>query len=197
MQCADTKETNPKDAIGANKLPIGLVPSTGINLAAVAFLEGASKYGRYNWRIAGVKTSIYYDAVQRHLEKYWNGEEEDRETGVPHLASALACIMIIADAKACGQLNDDRPPMLDVNRQIMELEEIAHNVRALFADRDPHQWTIQDPTTDRIPEAATARFFPEKAVPEKAVPEKVMTWPSPFAINQQVGSIQPTRKGNQ
>ena len=181
MQPADTKETNPKDAIGVRKLPIGLVPSTGVNLAAVAFLEGAMKYGRYNWRVAGVKTSIYYDAAMRHLEKYWNGEECDGETGVPHLASAIACIMIIADAKACGKLNDDRPPVLDVNRQIKELEEIAHNVRTLFADRDPHQWTIQDPATDQIPEAASARFFPEK----------VMTWPSPFA------TIQGAQKGNQ
>lgn len=176
MGPADSKDTNPKDAIGVRKLPIGLVPSTGINLAAVAFLEGAMKYGRYNWRVAGVKTSIYYDAAMRHMEKYWNGEECDWETGVPHLASAIACLMIIVDAKACKKLTDDRPPFADINLQIHKLEAVANQVRNRFADRTPHQWTINDPIPGPIPEAASARFFTE---PEPAPKETVMTWPSP------------------
>lgn len=140
------KDTNPKDAIGATKLPIGLVPSTGINLASVAFLEGATKYGRYNWRVAGVRTSIYYDAAMRHLEKYWNGEDVDGETGVPHLASALACIMIIEDARCAEKLEDDRPPRADVSAQIAELDRMAARVRDLFSSHSPKQWTIQDVT---------------------------------------------------
>lgn len=153
MGPVDSKDTNPKDAIGVRKLPIGLVPSTGINLAAVAFLEGAMKYGRYNWRVAGVKSSIYYDAAMRHLEKYWNGEEYDWETDVPHLASAIACLMIIVDAKACHKLDDDRPPFADVNAQIHDLEDIANGVRNRFADRKPYQWTINDAEPRTLPAA--------------------------------------------
>lgn len=175
MGPVETKDTNPKDAIGVRKLPIGLVPSTGINLAAIAFLEGAMKYGRYNWRVAGVKTSIYYDAAMRHMEKYWNGEECDWETGVPHLASAIACLMIIVDAKACKKLTDDRPPFADINLQIHDLEAVANQVRNRFADRTPYQWTIEDsPLAQPVPEAATARFFEESAPKET-----VMTWPVP------------------
>ena len=48
-----TKPTNPKDAIGAAKLPLHLVPDTLRIYAAMAFAEGASKYGAYNWRAAG------------------------------------------------------------------------------------------------------------------------------------------------
>jgi len=168
MGPADSKDTNPKDAIGVRKLPIGLVPSTGINLAAVAFLEGAMKYGRYNWRVAGVKSSIYYDAAMRHLEKYWNGEECDWETGVPHLASTIACIMIIADAKACHKLDDDRPPFADVTAQIHDLEDIANGVRNRFADRKPYQWTIND---------SEPRILP--AAPPQA--ETTTKWPCPPA----------------
>lgn len=165
MGPVETKDTNPKDAIGVRKLPIGLVPSTGINLASLAFLEGAMKYGRYNWRVAGVKTSIYYDAAMRHMEKYWNGEECDWETGVPHLASAIACLMIIADAKACGKLSDDRPPFADVGLQIHDLEAVANQVRNRFADRTPHQWTIEDnrgvhPTLPPPPAAETTMPWP-------------------------------------
>lgn len=165
MEPVETKDTNPKDAVGARKLPVGLVPSTGVNLAALAFLEGAMKYGRYNWRVAGVRTSIYYDAAMRHLEKYWNGEECDWETGVPHLASALACIMIIADAKVCKKLTDDRPPFADVNAQIHDLEGVANGVRNRFADRTPRQWTIEDGNPH----------------PTTAPAEENMTWPAPPA----------------
>lgn len=169
MGPVDSKDTNPKDAIGVRKLPIGLVPSTGINLAAVAFLEGAMKYGRYNWRVAGVKTSIYYDAAMRHMEKYWNGEECDWETEVPHLASALACIMIIVDAKACHKLADDRPPFADVNAQIRDLEGTANQVRNRFADLTPHQWTIED----AAPGTTTAVPLPQV--------ETMTKWPVPPA----------------
>ena len=92
------KPTNPKDALGSTKLPTSLVPSSLLVLATQAFAEGASKYGSYNWRAAGVRASIYKAAHDRHMERYWNGEDADPVTGVPHLASAVACLAIINDA---------------------------------------------------------------------------------------------------
>src|SRR5882724_2517752 len=103
------KPSNPKDIIGSNKLPMGLVPATTKAYLALGHAEGHIKYGLVNWREAGVKASIYLDALERHIEKWKNGEEEDPETTVPHLANALACISIIVDAKECGKLIDDRP----------------------------------------------------------------------------------------
>lgn len=187
MQCVDTpesKDTNPKDAVGATKLPIGLVPSTGINLAAVAFLEGAMKYGRYNWRAAGVQASIYYDAAMRHLEKYWNGEECDLKTGVPHLASAIASIMIIADAKVCGKLTDDRPPKAEIDKQIRDLEVIARLVREQFASHKPHQWTIND---DPTPQLGSRLVGVTGSATDPAI--NIMRWPT------QPGQFVPTTFG--
>ena len=91
--------SNPKDRIGATKLPLTLVPDTLSVFAAMAFAEGASKYGAYNWRIGGARASIYIDAMRRHVAKWWNGEDIDPETGIPHLASAVACLSIILDAE--------------------------------------------------------------------------------------------------
>ncbi len=101
---------NPKDAIGATKLPLHLIPGTAKTYMALALLEGALKYGKYNWRVAGVRASIYIDALERHTEKWKDGQETDPKTGVPHLASVMACAGIILDARACGMLTDDRPP---------------------------------------------------------------------------------------
>lgn len=141
---AEPKDTNPKDAIGVKKLPLHLVPASGIALAALAFLEGALKYGKYNWRVAGVRNSVYLDAMMRHLHKYQNGQDVDPHTGVSHLASVIACAMIIIDAQICGKLNDDRPPRAPVDRYIDVLAEDVARLQELFKDHQPHQYTIED-----------------------------------------------------
>lgn len=144
----DTKDTNPKDAIGCKKLPLHLVPSSGIAMTAMAFVEGALKYGKYNWRVAGVRNSIYLDAMKRHYEKYLNGEDVDLKTGVSHLASICACAMIIMDARLCGKLTDDRPPRAPVGDLIDLLAEDVARLQALFKDHHPHQHTIADGQKD-------------------------------------------------
>lgn len=138
------KETNPKDAIGSAKLHVGLVPDTLVVFAAMAFTEGAAKYGRFNWRVAGVRASIYHDALRRHLAKWWNGEDCDPETGVPHLASVVACAAILIDAGALDKLTDDRPPPAPLGLEITLAEAVAGKVKELFAEHDPKQWTIRD-----------------------------------------------------
>lgn len=138
------KATNPKDVIGSGKLPLELVPQTAVVEESLAYLEGASKYGRYNWRVGGVRTSIYAAAMLRHFVKWWNGEDADPDTRVPHLASMRACLGIMIDARECGKLTDDRPPPAPLGRMIAAAEQIATHVRAMFADKSPKQWTIAD-----------------------------------------------------
>ena len=140
----ETKDTNPKDAIGATKLPMHLIPGSAKAHMAIAFLEGALKYGKYNWRVAGVRASIYLDAMERHLEKWKNGEETDPLTGVPHLASVMACSAIILDAKAVGKLTDDRPPAAPVSKMIDDLAPVVRYLQLLYEGESPHQYTIED-----------------------------------------------------
>lgn len=142
------KPTNPKDAIGSDKLPLGLVPSSLIAFTSLAFLEGASKYGRYNWRIAGVRASIYNDALARHMAAWWNGEDIDPQTGVPHLANAAACIAILIDAGESKALNDDRPPRQPTGAMIRWLAVKVPEIKALFKDHNPKQYTILDSKED-------------------------------------------------
>lgn len=138
------KDTNPKDVIGSNKLPLSIVPSTLVVFASLGFLEGALKYGRFNWRIAGVRSSIYLDALKRHIAAYENGEDNDPNTGVPHLSNAHACIGIIQDAKVCGKLTDDRAPRAPVGELIRSLEAEVVRLKTLFKEHHPHQYTIDD-----------------------------------------------------
>ncbi len=106
----ETKDTNPKDAIGISKAPLSVVPATALYLDAMALMEGALKYGRHNWREAGIRYSVYYDAMMRHMTAWWEGEDVDADSGLPHPAKAMACLTILLDAMVLENGHDDRPP---------------------------------------------------------------------------------------
>lgn len=163
-----TKPSNPKDIIGSRKLDLGLVPYTLLVCAARALLEGALKYGRFNWRLAGVRASIYHAALLRHVGKWWNGQNCDKKTRVHHLDNAIACLCIIRDAELYGKLTDDRPPCPDPDAMALlidEGEEIVAHLREEFKDHSPRQYTIADTprrepvTIDALPGEAHCRDY--------------------------------------
>jgi hypothetical protein len=116
-----SKSPNPKDIIGLTKPPVHLVPPILEVEAAMAFLDGAKKYGAYNWREHPVLYSVYHAACKRHLGQAWDGENIDAKSKVKHLAHAVACIAILLDAEACGCLIDDRPTPGGVSKRIEDL----------------------------------------------------------------------------
>lgn len=141
----DQKLTNPKDHIGSSKLHLDLVPDTMVVFAAMGFLEGALKYGKFNWRKAGIRLSIYWAALERHRMKFCAGEWADPKTKVPHLSSMLACLGIIVDAFVSGKLTDDRPPAQpELSLFIDKQSDLVAHLKEQFRDCNPHQHTIND-----------------------------------------------------
>lgn len=132
---ADSKPSNPKDAAATNRLDLSLFPSTARAYGALAMVEGDQKYGGYNYRKAGVMASIYYAAANRHMDKWYNGEDVDPKTGVPHLANALACIAVLIDGIEMDNWTDDRPPKLDVAGLLNRFEEKVGKLREIFPRR--------------------------------------------------------------
>lgn len=104
-----TKPSNPKDAIGSLKPALSTVPCPVLFELGAAMTEGC-KYGRHNYRVIGVRASVYYDAAMRHLMSWWEGQDIDPDSGLPHIVKAMACMAILRDADLTGNLNDDRPP---------------------------------------------------------------------------------------
>lgn len=141
---SSSKPTNPKDLIGSTKLPLHLWPTTATAAGSIALLNGALKYGRANWRVIGVRATIYYDAALRHLAAWMEGEECDPDDGVPHLSAALACIAILIDAKYAGKLNDDRNVTGGFAFAREELTEIVEDLKKRHADKNPRHYTIED-----------------------------------------------------
>lgn len=139
--------TNPKDMVGSSKIPIHLWPETATVMGAVGLLDGALKYGRTNWRVAGVRASIYYDACKRHINKWFEGEDSDPDSGLPHLAHALACLAIVVDAQAAGKLNDDRMVQGGYANLVSELTPHVARLKELHSNSSPKHFTIQDKET--------------------------------------------------
>lgn len=100
---------NPKSIEGAKKTQLQLVPPPAIEEMGKVMQLGAKKYGAYNWRKNSVAASVYQGAALRHLMQWYEGEDIDSESGASHLGHAMSCLAILLDAKAKGNLIDDRP----------------------------------------------------------------------------------------
>src|SRR3972149_8197470 len=96
------KLSNPKDAVGCSKAPFSTVPARVMAEIGLALLEGSCKYGRHNYRTVGVRASIYYDACFRHLTAWWEGQDIDPDSGLPHIVKALACLTVLRDSQTAG-----------------------------------------------------------------------------------------------
>lgn len=138
------KESNPKDAIAGGKVPLWLCSPIATAKWALAQFAGLIKYGAWNWRIAGVRSSVYLSAAKRHLDAYISGEELDPVDGTDHLANVMACCAIILDAKAAGKLTDDRPPSVDLRPAYREIESQVAKLRGQYGDMNPRHYTIAD-----------------------------------------------------
>lgn len=136
----DEKLTNPKDLVGVRKVPMSTVPATVLAEIGVAMLEGASKYGRHNYRAVGVRGSVYYDGVMRHLMAWWEGEDLDPDSGMSHVTKAITSLVVLRDAMMQGKFTDDRPP-----RAVPfypTLNAASANIIDRYADRTPTHYTI-------------------------------------------------------
>lgn len=141
---SESKLTNPKDMVGSDKLPLHLWPETATAMGCLGCLDGMLKYGRSNWRFAGVRASIYVDALHRHMNKWFEGEDVDPDSGLPHLAHALACLAIIVDAQAAGKLNDDRLLRGGYVKLVADLTPHVKCLKDKHQDKNPKHYSIED-----------------------------------------------------
>ncbi|MDH1266730.1 DUF5664 domain-containing protein [Rhizobium pusense] len=122
-----TKESNPKDNFGIKKWrQFTTVPLTVLCEVGVAMLEGHKKgYGRHNYRVSGVKASVYVDAAMGHIMQWWEGEDIDDDSKLSHITKAISSLVVLRDAMIEQQLNDDRPPKANLEAVRAELQRVV------------------------------------------------------------------------
>ena len=66
------------------KTRLDLMPPNVIESIGRILTHGAAKYEDRNWE-KGIKFSRVYGALLRHIFAWWEGEDLDPESGMPHL----------------------------------------------------------------------------------------------------------------
>ena len=73
----------------------GLLPPLALRATVDVLTFGAEKYEPDNWKHVPDSKRRYFDALQRHLWAYKEGEVIDPESGMHHLAHAMCCLMFL------------------------------------------------------------------------------------------------------
>ncbi len=94
----------------AGKPRMDLIDPYAIGELAKVLEFGSRKYAAWDWA-KGMEYSRLQGAALRHLFAFQGGENLDPETGLPHLAHALCCVMFLLGMTQRHPEMDDRCPL--------------------------------------------------------------------------------------
>jgi len=89
------------------KPPMELLSGVALSKTAQVMGFGARKYSANAWR-AGMDWSRILDAALRHIMAFSDGEDEDPESGLSHMAHAACNIMFILEYEETHREFDNR-----------------------------------------------------------------------------------------
>lgn len=89
------------------KARMDLVPMEAVEVIAQVLAFGAMKYAPWAW-YAGMDYGRLLAAALRHLSAFQQGEDNDPESGLSHLAHAGCCILFLLTFKIRSIGTDDR-----------------------------------------------------------------------------------------
>ena len=90
-----------------NKMRYDLIPPSTLKALATILTFGAIKYGDRNWE-NGIVWGRVFAALMRHLWTWWQGEENDQESGESHLWHAQCNLSFLIEYRATHPELDDR-----------------------------------------------------------------------------------------
>ena len=91
------------------KPDFSLIPLCTLEDEARVWAYGEKKYAAWNWA-KGMDWSVPFACAMRHLSKWQAGEENDEESGLPHLAHAMCNLRMLTLYAKTYPEGDDRPP---------------------------------------------------------------------------------------
>lgn len=94
------------DRYNQGKPPMELLDRYALEQLALVMDFGRRKYSKHNWR-KGLPHSEILACGIRHLLAALESEDNDPDSGLPHVAHAMAnCMMYLANAKYHPELDD-------------------------------------------------------------------------------------------
>ena len=93
----------------SGKPKLSLIPMVTLYDEARVWEYGQAKYKAWNWT-KGQSWSVPLECALRHLARWQAGEENDEESGLPHLAHAMCNLRMLTLYAQTYKEGDDRPP---------------------------------------------------------------------------------------
>ena len=92
-----------------DKAKLYLLPPKSILEVGKVLTYGADKYDAENWRKVDDLQNRYTSAALRHIFAHMDGEADDQETGLSHLAHAMCCLLFKLEDELLGKSEEERP----------------------------------------------------------------------------------------
>ena len=143
MSESDTR--NPKEeGSSKDKLMFSAIPWRSLYGPALVMTYGACKYGLLNFRVQGdIKSSMYFNSTMRHLIDWWEGRDDDEESGLHPLDHVIAGLLVLRDGMRSGRWKDDRPPgAVEAQEELEEANEETASILEEFGGikLPPEEW---------------------------------------------------------
>ena len=99
----------------------GLLPPKALRSTVDVLTFGAKKYEIDNWKYVSDSKRRYFDAAQRHLWDWKEGERFDSESGLHHLSHAICCLMFLYEHDVSTQA------ISNSEKDLAEIKEIVQD----------------------------------------------------------------------
>jgi hypothetical protein len=90
------------------KPDFSLLPLCTLEDEVKVWMYGKQKYAAWNWA-KGMPWSVPLACLMRHMAAWQRGEENDPESGLPHLAHAMCNLRMLTLYASTYPEGDDRP----------------------------------------------------------------------------------------
>jgi hypothetical protein len=102
------------------KPEFSLIPLCTLEDEVRVWMYGKNTYAAWNWT-KGMPWSVPFECAMRHLAAWQRGEENDPESGLPHLAHAQCNLRMLTLYSRTYKEGDDRPkvPLADWARELV------------------------------------------------------------------------------
>ena len=115
----------------SGKSRVDLIPVLATEELGRVMAYGAEKYSIHNWaKHAGRWSwSQLIASALRHIYAWMRGEDDDKESGLNHLAHAMANLAMLIDLQVLGKGEDDRNPVYTPQEY-----GLSHSIDTLYVD---------------------------------------------------------------
>ena len=136
------------------KTRYGLIPDYALNEMAKVMTYGAKKYSADNWR-KGLSFTSCLDSLERHIAKFKIGQDYDEETGLHHLAHAMAnCSFIMEYSLTHPELDNRQHKYLHIPKIGLDIDDVIADFCGAYCEKfgvsTPKWWNFDYNIKERL-----------------------------------------------